>query len=314
MKFAILFPGQGSQEVGMGKALALKFPQAAEIYVKADSILGFSISKYCWEGPEEELGQTRITQPAIVVTSLACYEVFKGLGLSPAAAAGHSIGEYAALAAAGVLSFEDTMKLVKLRGELMQNAGDTAPGTMAAVIGMPFGQVEEICRQAQSEGVVELANINTPEQVVISGSLKGVEKACEFLKAAGAKRVLPLKVSAAFHSPLMEPAALKFAEAIDKFEFKDAEFPVVMNTTAKFYTSGLEIKETLKKQLRSKVFWVASLQNMEAAGISTFLELGKGTALSGMVRKTLKEAKALNIEDPASWEKTIAELGAATVV
>jgi [acyl-carrier-protein] S-malonyltransferase len=310
MKFALLFPGQGSQAVGMGQAMAQKFPEAAGIFHKADLALGFSISKYCWEGPEEELVQTRITQPAIVVTSLACHKVFESLGFSPAAVAGHSIGEYAALSVAGVLSFEDTMKLVKLRGELMQTAGELSPGTMAAVIGMDGSQVEEVIQAARSEGVVEVANINTPEQISISGSISGVEKACVLLKAAGAKRVLPLKVSAAFHSPLMEKASQKFSEAIDKVEFKDAKIPVVMNTTAKFYTKGTEIKETLKLQLRSKVQWVASLQNMEIAGIDTFIELGKGTVLSGMVRKTLKEAKTFNIEDPVSLEKIIAELGA----
>ncbi len=282
-KVAYVFPGQGSQYVGMGKDLCAQFPAAGELFRKADAILGFSLSKICFEGPEEDLRQTKNTQPAIFLHSVAIWTV-----LNPhdaAMAAGHSLGEYSALVAAGALAFEDGLRLVRMRGELMQQAGEDNPGTMAAVIGLDAEVVEEVCRTSRSEDIVQTANFNSPGQIVISGSVSGVRKAMEAAKSRGAKLVKELVVSGAFHSSLMQSAKDGLKVALDGTEFREAKIPVYANVSAKPVQKADEIRASLFEQVTSPVRWEETIVNMSADGASRFVEIGPGKVLQGLVKR-----------------------------
>lgn len=277
MKTAFVFPGQGAQAPGMGKDLAEKYLD------EANEILGFDLKKLCFEGPEEELKKTEITQPAILTVSVAAFESLRQKNAGqPAAVAGHSLGEYSALVAASALSFKDAVKIVHLRGKFMQEAVPLGEGAMAAILGVGNEKIEEVCAQT---GNVWPANFNSPGQVVISGKKASVEAAGEKLKEAGAKRVIPLAVSAPFHCPLMQPAADKLAAQLDKITIKDALIPVYANVTASPVTSGAEIKQLLIKQVTAPVLWEDLINNMIADGVSQFIEVGPGKVLAGLIKK-----------------------------
>lgn len=283
MKTAFVFPGQGSQAVGMGKDLAEKYLD------EASQILGFDLKKICLEGPEEELKKTEITQPAILTVSIAAFELLKSRGAPlPAAVAGHSLGEYSALVSASALSFRDAVKIVHLRGKFMQEAVPLGEGAMAAVMGAENGKIEEICAEV---GGVWPANYNSPGQVVISGKKEKVEAAGEKLKTAGAKRVIPLAVSAPFHCPLMQPAADKLKTELDRIEVKDAKIPVIANVTADYVLKGADIRDLLIKQVTCPVLWENSVKKMAADGITNFVEVGSGKVLSGLIKKTERNAQ-----------------------
>ena len=297
-KIAYVFPGQGSQYVGMGKDLYAEFSAAKELFQKADSALGFSLSKICFEGPEEELKQTKNTQPAIFLQSLAVWNILKPQ--NAAMVAGHSLGEYSALVAAGALAFEDGLRLVRLRGELMQKAGEENPGTMAAVVGLDAKIVGEVCCTAWPGGIVQAANFNSPGQIVISGSVNGVHKAMELGKQRGAKLVKELVVSGAFHSPLMQSAKDGLKVALDKTEFRDAKIPVYINVTAKPVQKANEIRAMLFEQVTSPVRWEETIVNMSADGASSFIEIGPGKVLQGLVKRIVPEASIAGFDTAAS--------------
>ncbi len=284
-----VFPGQGAQFVGMGKDLYEGFPQAKEMFEKANEILGFRITDLMFSGTDEDLRQTKVTQPAVFLHSVilaACLPDF-----NPSMVAGHSLGEFSALVAAKALSFEDGLKLVSQRANAMQKACEIEPSTMAAILGLDDETVERVCASITDE-VVVAANFNCPGQLVISGSIKGVEIACEKLKEAGAKRALPLKVGGAFHSPLMEPARVELAAAIYATNFSKPVCPVYQNVDAKPHTDPKEIQENLIAQLTAPVRWTQIVQNMAVDGGKNFIEVGPGTVLQGLVKKIVPEAEA----------------------
>ena len=281
MKTAYIFPGQGSQFSGMGKDLYDGSAQAKALFQKANEILGFDISEIMFSGTDEQLKETKVTQPAVFlhsVISALCLPDFR-----PDMVAGHSLGEFSALAAAGAIEFEDALRLVAIRAQQMQLCCDKVPGTMAAIIGLEDKVVEDIC--ARSQGLVIPANYNCDGQVVISGEKAAVEAACAQFLEAGAKRALPLSVSGAFHSPLMEPARAKLGEAIEATAFKEPSCPVYQNVTAKAETDPVVIKDNLLKQLTSPVRWTQTIRNMRADGAEEFIELGPGTVLQGLLRR-----------------------------
>jgi len=279
----------------MGKDLYETFPIARELYDQAVNILGFDLRSLSFEGPEEELKQTYITQPAIFVHSVIVNRLLDQRGISPHIVAGHSLGEYSALVAAGVLDFESGLRLVKLRGELMQRAGEENPGTMAAIIGLNPLEVEDLCREASEVGVVCAANFNSPEQVAISGSIEGVHRAMELARARGAKRVVELVVSGAFHSPLMKGAEERLGQALEQTAFHDPRMPVVPNVTASPTTRSEEIRQNLLRQLTHPVRWVESIQKMITFGAHQFLEVGPGRVLTGLLRRINREVQGIPV-------------------
>ena len=305
-KIAFIFPGQGSQTVGMGKELYERFDVAKAVFDAADVALGFSITEMCFNGPEEELRKTFNTQPAILTVSIALYEVLKQHGIVPHIVAGHSLGEYSALVAAGALSFGDAVQLVRKRGQLMQEAVPLGEGSMAAILGLERQCVIDICQTAQAEfGAVQAVNFNCPGQIVIAGSKLAVEKASEMLKAAGAKRAIMLPVSAPFHSTLMKPAAEKLALELSKITVRDAGIPVVANIHGQMIREALEIEKSLVSQADHPVEWEQCIAQIVNFGATTFVEVGPGKVLSALTKKITKEVDSLNVEDSLSLEKTL---------
>ena len=290
---AFVFPGQGAQFVGMGKDLYDNNELAKELFEKANEILGYRITDIMFSGTDDELKQTKVTQPAVFLHSVIS-ALCMGDAFQPAMTAGHSLGEFSALVAAGALSFEDGLKLVYARAMAMQKACEAAPSTMAAIIALPFETIEQICEEVSKEGkgVVVPANYNCPGQLVISGNIDAINEACEKLKAAGAKRALPLKVGGAFHSPLMQPAKDELQAAIEATEIKEPKCPVYQNVDGKPHTDPVEIKQNLIAQLTSSVRWAQSVENMIADGADDFTECGPGKALQGMIVKINREVSA----------------------
>lgn len=291
---AYVFPGQGAQFVGMGKDLYETNPMAKDLFEKANDILGFRITDLMFSGTDEDLKQTKVTQPAIFLHSVILAKTL-GDQFKPEMVAGHSLGEFSALVAAGALSFEDGLKLVSKRAQAMQKACEATPSTMAAVLALPDAKVEEVCAGITDEIVVP-ANYNCPGQIVISGSVPGIEKACEQLLAAGAKRALKLKVGGAFHSPLMEPARAELAEAINATTFSKPVCPVYQNVNAQPQTDPETIKANLIAQLTAPVRWTQSVENMIAGGATSFTELGPGAVLQGLVKKVNKDMETSGIQ------------------
>jgi [acyl-carrier-protein] S-malonyltransferase len=308
-KTAILFPGQGSQSVGMGQSAFQADERARQCFEKADDILGYSLSRLCFEGPEEELRLTANAQPAILTTSVALFQMFQNADIRPDFVAGHSLGEYSALVAAESLSFEEAVLTVHRRGLYMEEAVPAGQGAMSAVIGLDREQVEAVCREASTEEQsVEPANYNSPGQLVISGHAEAVKRAGEQAQEAGARRVIPLSVSGPFHSRLMRPAAMRLGSALNEVTIRDAAVPVVANVTGQAVQSAEEIRTLLVKQVVSPVLWEDSIRWMLDQGVDTFVEIGPGNVLTGLVRRIERRVKAVSIQDPASLEKALDSL------
>lgn len=305
-KLAFVFPGQGAQAVGMGKDLFDQYDVAKRLFAEADEALGYSIKDMCFEGPADDLKLTANTQPAILTVSVIVNEILKEHGVQPDVAGGHSLGEYSALVAAGVLSFQDAVALVHKRGQYMQEAVPVGEGGMAAIIGLDDEAIAAACEKATKEaGEVQPVNFNCPGQTVIAGTTHGVEKAVEELKAAGAKKAVVLPVSAPFHSTLMKPAAEKLAAELDKVAIHDAAFPVVSNFTGELETKAEEIKANLVAQADHPVRWIACVKTMQAFGADTFVEAGPGKTLCGFNRRIDRSLKSLNVENLESLQKTL---------
>lgn len=337
-RVAFLFPGQGSQTVGMGADVFESSPAARRVFTEVDEALGFALSQLCFSGPDEALRETINAQPAIVTVSLALLAALQEAlaaqtstsssswttPLTPAYTAGHSVGEYAALVAAGSLSLADAARLVRERGRLMHHEGTLCPGSMAAVIAMDEASLQEICAEATAqasaqktgthpgEGQVAIANYNAPGQIVISGELKALNLAMELAKARGAKKVMPLAVSGAFHSPVMQPAATGLAQAIAQTTVNDARIPLIGNIHASALTAASDIREELAQQIASSVQWIRSIEYLVSEGVTTFIEIGPGQALTGMVKRIAKGTTLLNVSSGADLAKaasTLSELG-----
>ena len=305
-KLAFIFPGQGSQSVGMGKDLYDNFEEAKTIFDKADEVLERSISKICFEGPDEDLKQTINTQPAILTTSIAALEVLKSkLNIEPTFVAGHSLGEYGALYQSGVLTFESAIKLIAKRAELMSTAQG---GAMSAVLGLDDASVEECLKEANEVGYVAVANYNCPGQVVITGEDYALKSAEALLIASGAKRVISLAVSGAFHSEKMKPAGEEFAKYLEGFNLSDAKIPVITNVDAQITTKAQDFKPKMAQQIYSSVYWTQTIQKMIENGVDTFIEIGPGKVLAGLNKKINAEVKTYNVFDKASLELCINEL------
>ena len=309
MKTAFLFPGQGSQKVGMVQDLFETYDSVKGLIKEADETLGFSISKMMFEGPDTELMKTEFTQPAILTASVAVWQVLKEHGLTPDIAAGHSLGEYSALVAAGAISFADAVHTVHLRGRFMQEAVPLGEGGMAAIIGSNPETIVKVCGEVSTEDLpVQAVNFNCPGQVVIAGATAAVEKACEALKEAGARRAIMLKVSAPFHSTLMEPAALRLKEVLDKIDIHDTAIPVVANVNAKEETKADEIRKNLVDQAAHPVHWEESIRNMVAGGVDMTVEAGPGTVLTGFMKKIVRSVPCHHAEDVATIDEVVAAL------
>jgi [acyl-carrier-protein] S-malonyltransferase len=307
-KIAFIFPGQGAQYPGMGKELAEQFPEAMEVFNKANEILNMDIRKLCFYGPKEDLGITENTQPAILTTSLAFASILKNKGIYPDMTAGLSLGEYTSLTFSESIKLEDSIPLVKKRGKFMQEAVPVGIGTMAAIMGLGKIEIQEICNKASNVGLVEVANYNCPGQIVVSGQIEAIEKACEIAKEMGAKRNTVLSVSAPFHSSLLSPAGIKLKEELDKLVFKEPKIPVLSNVDAEIIQDTSIIKSNLIKQVSSSVLWEDSMNKMIDQGINTFIEIGPGKSLTSFGKKINKNFKYLRVENSKTLQETLKEL------
>ncbi|MBH0200806.1 MAG: ACP S-malonyltransferase [Nitrospira sp.] len=303
-----VFPGQGSQSVGMGKALYDAHPSLQTVYDEASAVLGYDVAELCFTGPAERLNLTEFTQPALLVSSVAAWKLFEPVGIKPVAVAGHSLGEYSALVAASGVSFHDAVGLVQKRGRYMSEAVAPGTGLVAALLGLNAEVVKEVCRMASSVGVVAAANFNSPGQVVIAGERAAVERAIELAKAQGCKKAIPLPVSVPVHTPLMQQAADRLAKDLAMVRWSDLSAPLVNNAEAKAISRAQEIQASLVRQLPSSVLWEDTVQRMGKMGVTTFVEIGPGTVLTGLIRRILPEAKLLNVNDPKSLETTLQSL------
>ncbi|MBI1869657.1 MAG: ACP S-malonyltransferase [Chlamydiae bacterium] len=305
MKIALLFPGQGAQYVGMGKEFFSQYEVARELFLKANDILGFDLSRLCFEGPEEELTSTKVCQPAIFVTSLASLAVLKSVfpEIQIEAVAGLSLGEFTALTAAKSLKFEDALKIVSSRGKFMEEACLEKSGTMASILGLEYDQIKEICQSIVDEDVVTVANVNSPGQIVISGTARGIDRASHACKERGARRVISLQVSGAFHSPLMESAQAKLQEYLKGFSISQPQAHFFCNVLGEEISHIQEIRNLLIEQVTHSVLWEQSIRSMVKAGFDFFIEVGCGKVLSGLQRKIAPDTKMFNVEDVESLEK-----------
>ncbi|HXE91776.1 MAG TPA: ACP S-malonyltransferase [Terriglobales bacterium] len=310
-RIAFLFPGQGSQQAGMGKDLAERYPVARRTFAEADDALGYALSTLCWEGPEEKLRMTEVTQPAILTVSVAALRVLAEKGVRPALVAGHSLGEYSAHVAAGTFSFADAVRTVRNRGRYMQEAVPAGKGAMAAVLGMPLAALQQVCEEAAHGEVVSPANINSPEQIVISGEKGAVERAAELARQRGAKRAVMLPVSAPFHCALMQPAQDRLAADLRALHFSTPAVPVVNNVDAALTTSSEAARDTLIRQVTGTVRWVGCIEALRGAGAELYVEVGPGKVLTGLLRQIDRALACVNVEDEASLGKALEKLPSA---
>jgi [acyl-carrier-protein] S-malonyltransferase len=308
MKIAFIFPGQGSQYAGMAKEFIENFEESKEVFDIASSTLGYDLAQLCLNGPVEKLNLTENTQPAILASSIAILRPLERRGLTASAAAGHSLGEYTAITAAGGLKLADAVALVQKRGRYMQEAVPAGTGLMAAVLGMTRQDVEKTCHEASKNGIVAAANYNSPGQIVIAGEKPAVEKAMELARIAGAKRVVPLSVSVPSHCALMHEAGKRLAAELDKMTINDLTMPIVNNAEAKFLRLAAELRPSLVKQISAPLYWEDSINAMTAEGFDTFIEIGPGKVLSGLVKRIARDARVLNVEDLKSMNETLKTL------
>jgi [acyl-carrier-protein] S-malonyltransferase len=310
-KLAFLFPGQASQYPGMGRDLAANFPESRAVFDEADAALGFPISKLCFEGPEEDLKLTENTQPAILTVSVAVYRALEKRGIAPDFAAGHSLGEYSALVAAGALEFSTAVKLVRGRGRYMQEAVPAGEGAMAAILGLSPADVAEVCKKAAGNEVVSPANMNSPEQTVIAGNAAAVKRAVEIASQSGAKRAVILAVSAPFHCALLKPAQERLEPDLRAAKFNALRFPLITNVDAEAITSGDEAREALIRQVTLPVRWLESVREMIDSGVNIFVEVGPGKVLSGLLRQIDRSVRCFNVEDAASLQSALDKIAQA---
>ncbi|MCL5061691.1 MAG: ACP S-malonyltransferase [Nitrospiraceae bacterium] len=309
MKIAFVFPGQGSQSVGMGKDLYDNLDEVKSLYYEASEILGYDVAVLSFSGPADELNKTYRTQPCLLVASIAAYKALTLKNIKPSAVVGHSLGEYSALVAAGSISFKDAVKITEIRGRIMQDAVPEGKGLMAAILGLDRKIVDEIC--SRIAGYVSAANYNCPGQIVISGEKAAVEEAMNLAKERGAKRALPLAVSVPSHCKLMEDAGKKFEEALKEVDIRDALVPFVNNVEAKFVSNAEDIRKSLVLQLSRSVLWEDCIKTISSSGISTFIEVGPGKVLSGLVKRIEPAAKIFNVENMESLNKTLSDISGA---
>ncbi|MBL8074299.1 MAG: ACP S-malonyltransferase [Nitrospira sp.] len=304
-KIGLVFPGQGSQSVGMGKALYDAHPSLKAVYDEASSVLGYDVAELCFAGPTERLNLTEFTQPALLVSSIAAWRLLEPAEIKPIAAAGHSLGEYSALVAVRGVTFRDAVGLVQKRGRYMSEAVTPGTGLVAALLGLSAEVVKEVCRAASSVGVVAAANFNSPGQVVIAGEKAAVERAIVLAKEQGCKKAIPLPVSVPVHTPLMQQAADRLAKDLGAVRWSDLSAPLVNNAEAKAISRAGEIQASLIRQLPSSVLWEDTVRAMGKMGVMTFVEVGPGTVLTGLIRRILPDANVLNVNDPKSLEATL---------
>lgn len=304
----LVFPGQGSQSVGMGKALCEAYPHLRQVYDEASTVLGYDVAALCFEGPAEKLNLTEHTQPALLVSSIAALRALEPAGIKPVAVAGHSLGEYSALVAAGGISYRDAVGIVQKRGQYMSEAVPAGTGLVAALLGLAADVVREVCREAASAGVVQAANFNSPGQVVIAGEKAAVERAIDIAKTKGCKKAVPLPVSVPVHTPLMQQAADRLAKDLAAVAWSDLHMPLINNAEAKQIVKAADIQASLVRQLPSSVLWEDSVKTMAAMNVKIFIEVGPGTVLTGLIKRIVPEAATMNVNDPKSLDATRAAL------